>query len=108
MAWKTPKIVESAGWHGNQHVRLCGPQISSCDSSAFRRGWTAICDDAPDPGTANNIGGHLRNVWKPPRRMGFASSFRLAAAGGDVPQCNRGCPRKRHLSIIPNFKAPRH
>jgi hypothetical protein len=27
----------SAGWHGNQHVCLRSPQISDCDSSAFRR-----------------------------------------------------------------------
>ena len=26
------KDRRSAGWHGNQHVRLRGPQVSACDS----------------------------------------------------------------------------
>jgi hypothetical protein len=30
-----PEDRRSVGWHGNQHVRLRGPQVSTCDGSAF-------------------------------------------------------------------------
>jgi hypothetical protein len=40
----------SAGRHGNQHVCLRGPQIAARKTSAFRRRWTAWCDDVPVSG----------------------------------------------------------
>jgi hypothetical protein len=32
---ENPKDRRSAGWHGNQYVRLRRPQVSGCDSFTF-------------------------------------------------------------------------
>jgi hypothetical protein len=32
---ENPEDRRSAGWHGNQHVRVRRPQVSGCDSFTF-------------------------------------------------------------------------
>jgi hypothetical protein len=57
------KNHRSAGWHGNQHVRLCAAQMSVRNGSAIVGGGPASCDDAPDPGAVRTLGGHLRRFF---------------------------------------------
>jgi hypothetical protein len=96
------KNHRSAGRHGNQHVRLCGPQISVRNSSAFNGGGPAGCDNAPDAETVRNIGGHLRKFlarrFRLPTDDCFAS-FRLPMGGRGVPKRNCNFPFRQAAPV---------
>jgi hypothetical protein len=43
----------SSGGDGNQHVRLRGPQIGSCDNYRIRRRWTVVATMCPKTDDGN-------------------------------------------------------
>jgi hypothetical protein len=48
---ENPKNRGSAGRHGNQHVCVCGPQVSQRDSFTFDLRWTSRRDTFPIMGS---------------------------------------------------------